>query len=194
QQEKSTSIQESRNISRYIRNKTHMGSIDMTILVYRSAEVDDIENFFFDYEGYAKAKKYNEETICFRKIISKVKADNESELKIVWLKHLKQGNKESVREYTNRTDEKHDWFIQGLKEPYYSKVENYYPKDYEKVKKKALGIEEYKRKRDHRYEDQPTSEDTPYFNKPDADIDSLVTKLAALKINCMDQEGQLKCD
>ncbi|CAG8781658.1 17349_t:CDS:2, partial [Racocetra persica] len=81
-----------------------------------------------------------------------------------------------------------------LKEPYYSKVKNYYPKDYEKVKKKVLGIEEYKREKDHKYGNQPASEDMLHIYKPDIDINSLVTELAVLKINCLDQEGQLNDD
>ncbi|CAG8771207.1 28949_t:CDS:2, partial [Racocetra persica] len=60
--------------------------------------------------------------------------------------------------------------------------------------KKVLGIEEYKREKDHKYDNQPTSEDMLYIYKPDIDINSLVTELAALKINCLDQEEQLNDD
>ncbi|CAG8758739.1 28410_t:CDS:2, partial [Racocetra persica] len=80
-------------------------------------------------------------------------------IKIVQLKYLKQGDKESVREYMNRY------------EACAEIVENYYPKDNTKAKKKALAIEEYKKEKNYKYEDQPASEDTLYSNKLDIDID-----------------------
>lgn len=94
------------------------------------------------------------------KITEKIKAENEPEIMILRSKRLKQDEKESVREYTNRyeahtepvdtklrSDEKRDWYTQGLREPVRSKVENYCPKNYEKAKKKALGMDEYKREK-----------------------------------------------
>ncbi|CAG8478894.1 536_t:CDS:2 [Dentiscutata erythropus] len=168
-----------------------MGFQDTTIPVYKGAKVDDIEDFLFNYEGYAKAKKYDEETTCFRK----VKAENEPELKIVQLKHLKQDDKESVREYTNRyeayaeaarnklrANEKHDWYIQ----------ESHCPKNYDKAKKKALEMDEYKRDKDLNKNNSSTrSEETAQSNKADVDIDSIINRLAVLSINWVEQEEKL---
>ncbi|CAG8485462.1 7455_t:CDS:2, partial [Dentiscutata erythropus] len=158
------------------------------------AEVDDIENFLFDYKGYAKAKKYNEETTCFKtslktKISEKIKAENEPKIKILRLKHLKQEEKKLVREYMNRyeahiehvntklrLDEKCDWYIKGLREPFRSKVENCCSKDYKKAKKKALGMDEYKREKNQEHEGERSKD--------------LVNELAALEINRIEQEAK----
>ncbi|CAG8582211.1 25160_t:CDS:2 [Cetraspora pellucida] len=51
-----------------------MSSKDQIVPVYHDAEVDDIENFLFDFEEYDKAKKYNEDILC-----SIVKAENKTE-------------------------------------------------------------------------------------------------------------------
>ncbi|CAG8550435.1 12016_t:CDS:2 [Dentiscutata erythropus] len=180
------------------------GSFDTTIPVYKGAEVNDIENFLFDYEGYAKANKYDEETTYFRvymhmlesmrmwvrklvqtekmwaslktKIAEKITAENELEIMILWLKRL-------------RSDEKRNWYIQGLREPFRSKVESHCPKNYKKAKKKALGIDEYKREKNQTYEGDKFKEPVT-CSKTDVDIDSLVNKLAALKINRIEREDQ----
>ncbi|CAG8767058.1 24105_t:CDS:2, partial [Dentiscutata erythropus] len=181
-----------------------MGSFDTTIPVYKDAEVDDIENFLFNYEGYAKAKKYDEETTCFRvymhmpesmrmwvrklvqtektwaslksKISEKIKAENKPEIMILRLKRLKQEEKKSVREYTNRYEAQSE------------SVESHCPKNYEKAKKKALGMDEYKREK-NQILGGDKSEEPVTSSKTDADINSLVNELEALKINRVERTG-----
>ncbi|CAG8724357.1 142_t:CDS:2 [Dentiscutata erythropus] len=191
-----------------------MGSQDTTIPVYKGAEVDDIEDFLFDYEGYAKAKKYDEETTCFRVYMHMPESSRAWVQKIVqtektWdnlkKENCRSGEKESVREYTNRykayaevagnklrADEKRDWYVQGLKEPYQSKIESHCPKNYDKAKKKALEMGEYKRDKDLNKNNSFTGPDeTAQSNKADMDIDSIVNRLAALSINRVEREEKL---
>ncbi|CAG8767642.1 13255_t:CDS:2, partial [Cetraspora pellucida] len=176
-------------------------SKDQTVPTYYSAEVDDIENFLFDFEGYEKAKKYDKDTLCLQDlkmtIMEKVKAENETEIKINRLKCLKQDEKKSISEYTNqyeayvqvmrnqlRSNKKRDWYIRSLKDPYKSKFESRYPKNYEKVKKKALKMEEYDKDRAlNEHNKSNIARKTPHPSKSDMDLYSIVNGLAALSIN-----------
>ncbi|CAG8629324.1 22127_t:CDS:2 [Dentiscutata erythropus] len=89
--------------------------------------------------------------------------DNEPEIKIIQLKCLKQ----------------------DLKKPYRTKVENYYPKDYAKAKKKVLAIDKYKREKDYsNSEDHIASEEAFCTNKSDIDIDSLEEYIIKDCLNC----------
>ncbi|CAG8628461.1 14032_t:CDS:2, partial [Ambispora leptoticha] len=187
-----------------------MGSKDLTVPIYRGAEVDDIKNFLFDFEGYGKAKKdliQSKKTWkdLKKEIVEKIKSDNETEVKINRLKRVKQDERESVREYTNRyeaytqavksqlrNDEKRDWYIRGLRDPYRTKVENRCPKNYDKAKKKALEMEEYNRDRAlSERKDSNIPDETPQPSKADVDLDSIVNGLAALSINRVEREEKL---
>ncbi|CAG8751123.1 1637_t:CDS:2, partial [Cetraspora pellucida] len=150
-------------------------SFDTTIPVYKGAEMDDIENFLFDYEGYIKVKKYDKETTCFRVYMHMPES-----------MRIYEAHTESI-DMKLRSDEKRNWYIQGLRESFCSKVENCCPKDYDKAKKKALGIDEYKRERNQNQEGDKFAKPVT-SSKTDIDINSLVNELAALKINHIEQE------
>ncbi|CAG8765168.1 16348_t:CDS:2, partial [Racocetra persica] len=160
---------------------TKMRSLDTTIPVYREAVIDDIEDFLLTIKDMQRPRNMirKQSVLGYICICWNVKRENKLEMKIT-VKTLKQDEKESVKE---------------LNEPYHSKIEDCYLKNYDKTKKKAVEMEEYNRDKSYNKQNDPTSPDTTSnINKSDVDIDSLVTKLAALKINCVNQEDQSKHD
>ncbi|CAG8703109.1 2380_t:CDS:2 [Cetraspora pellucida] len=134
-------------------------------------------------------------------IIKIINAENDDRIRINRLRTMRQGEKETVRGYASRFEayinavknkvrsyEQRDWFLDGLREPYWFKVETFCPTSYVKAKDCVLQIETFQKDRE-RYGDRksvPIVEEKS--QSTDTDIDNIMAALGALMINHVKQE------
>ncbi|CAG8712102.1 23057_t:CDS:2 [Dentiscutata erythropus] len=164
---------------------------------------DNIEGFLFDYEKYAKSKGWDEETQCGMIVMHMLEETKPwvRGQRINRLRNIKQGEKETVRGYASRYKayldliknsireyEKRDWFLDGLWEPFRSKVTMFCPDTYMKTRDTVLQIENFQKDRE-RIEDKKytfTIEERPQSGN--TNVEGITAALEALTINCVKQE------
>ncbi|CAG8763033.1 5584_t:CDS:2, partial [Cetraspora pellucida] len=182
-----------------------MMSKDLTKPFFHGENKDDINGFLFDYERFAKSKELIKTKTQWSDlkdaIVKIINAENDDRTKINRLRNIRQGERVTARGYASRfeayTDviknkirsyEQHDWFLDGLHEPYRSRMECFCPFNYIKARECVLQIETFQKDKEHRdkrglllveEKSQPSK----------STIDSITTVLEALTINWVNQEA-----
>ncbi|CAG8538916.1 28442_t:CDS:2 [Dentiscutata erythropus] len=174
-----------------------MGESD-TAKLYYCGEGDGIEGFLYDFESYSMSKNWNEATKC-RMVCVHV-----PERMRTWIRELiktaKDDWEETVREYINRfeaymepikdvviKDEKLDWFLEELKDPFRTRVEFHCPKKYDNAREWALQVENYRRKKECKDVQKDTVTQEEVNHSIQSEIDELTAAFSDIKINRVDQ-------
>lgn len=112
------------------------------------------------------------------------------------LRNIRQGENETIRGYASRVEayiealtsgvrgyEKWDWFLNGLREPYQTKVEAFCPTNYTTARECAFQIENFQRDQELNNEKKSVVTMEEWSQSGDSDVDSIAAALGALAIN-----------